>query len=36
MRTILVFLSLSIFFIVTFPVYLVLLLLRKKKDADEE
>ena len=30
MRTILVFLSLSIFFIVTFPVYLVLLLLRKK------
>ena len=30
MRTILVFIALSLFFIVTFPVYLILLLLRKK------
>ena len=31
MRTLLVFISLSLFFIVTFPVYLILLWLRKKK-----
>ena len=30
MRTILVFLFLAVFFIVTFPAYLILLLLRKK------
>ena len=30
MRTVLVFLFLAIFFIVTFPFYLILLLLRKK------